>query len=132
MQTCFRYLLRERPVIRQSILKIAETGFVRSAIEEQADLSAFREKPTLTVLAGVFAIAFSYVIGWPAVAALGVPSVKFNNPWLVVVGGPVTYGLSHLVFLVGMYLSGATYSLIFLRWLTRIAMEKLLAWARKK
>jgi len=48
------------------------------------------------------------------------------------VGGPLTYGLSHLVFLVGMYLSGATYSLIFLRWLTRVTMEKLLAWANRE
>jgi len=128
----FRFSVTASPVIRQGILKIAETGFVRSALKERADLSAFREKPTFTVLAGVFAIAFSYVIGWPAVAALGVLSVKFNNPWLVVVGGPLSYGLSHLVFLVGMYLSGATYSLIFLRWLTRVTMEKLLAWANRE
>lgn len=128
----FPYYPYSPPMIRQSILKIAETGFVRAAIEERADLSAFREKPTLTVLAGVFAIAFSYVIGWPAVAALGILSVKFNNPWLVVVGGPVTYGLSHLVFLLGMYLSGATYSMVFLRWLTRVSMEKLVAWATAK
>ena len=59
-------------MIRNCIVKIAETGFVRSAIEEQADLSAFKGKPTPMVLAGVFAIAFSYVIGWPAVAALGI------------------------------------------------------------
>ena len=116
-------------MLRQTILKIAETGFVRAAIAERADLAAFREKPTPAVLAGVFAIAVSYLIGWPAVAALGVLSVKLSNPWLVVVGGPLTYGLSHLVFLLGMYLSGATYSLIFLRWLTRFSMEKLLAWA---
>jgi hypothetical protein len=28
-----------------------------------------------------------------------------------------------------MYLSGAKYSVIFLRWLTKVSMEKLLAWA---
>ncbi|MBN2591427.1 MAG: hypothetical protein JXA96_16295 [Sedimentisphaerales bacterium] len=36
------------------------------------------------------------------------------------------YGLSHLVFIIGMYLSGAKYSMIFLRWATRKAMQKLL------
>lgn len=118
-------------MIRQSILKIAETGFVRSAIEEQADLAAFKEKPTPMVLAGVFAIGFSYIIGWPAVAALGILSVKLHNPWIAVIGGPLTYGLSHLVFLFGMYLSGATYSMIFLRWLARVSMEKLLFWANR-
>lgn len=119
-------------VIKQSIKKIAATSFVRSAIADQADLTAFKEKPSLKVLAGLFAIMVSYVIGWPAVAALGVLSIKLHEPWIVVVGGPVTFGLSHLVFLLGMYLCGAVYSLIFLRWLTRIFLEKLLAWAAKK
>ncbi len=118
-------------MIRQSILKIAETGFVRSAIEEQADLAAFKEKPTPKVLAGVLAIGFSYIIGWPAVAALGILSVKLHNPWIAVIGGPLTYGLSHLVFLFGMYLSGTVYSIIFLRWLARVSMEKLLCWANR-
>jgi len=117
-------------LLKEYIIKIADTDFVRSAIEEQADLSAFKEKPTLMVLAGVFAIAFSFVLGWPAVAALGVVAVKLHNPWIAAVGGPLTYGLSHLVFLFGMYLSGATYSLIFLRWLTRVTMEKLLVWTK--
>ncbi len=115
-------------LLKQSIAKIAATDYVRSALSEQADLSAFKQKPTPLVLAGVFAIGLSYVIGWPAVAALGILSIKLHNPWIVAVGGPVTYGLSHVVFLLGMYLSGAKYSLIFLRWLTRVSMETLLSW----
>jgi hypothetical protein len=118
-------------IIRQGIYKISATDYVCSAIEEQADLSAFKEKPSPVILAGVFAIGFSFVIGWPAVVALGFLSIKLHNPWFVAVGGPVTYGLSHLVFLLGMYLSGATYSLIFLRWLTRVSVEKLLVWANR-
>ncbi len=118
-------------MIRQKIIKIASSDYVRSAIEEQADLSAFKEKPTPLVIAGVFAISFSFIIGWPAVAALGIISVKLQNPWIVTVGGPLIYGLSHLVFLLGMYLSGAVYSLIFVRWLTRISMERLLVWAEQ-
>lgn len=126
------FTVRQTPVIKQYIKKIAENDFIRSAIEEQADLSAFKEKPSLKVLAGLFAIIVSYIIGWPAVAALGFLAIKLHKPWIVVIGGPVTYGLSHLVFLLGMYLCGAVYSLIFLRWLTRISLEKLLAWAEKK
>jgi len=118
-------------VIRRTIHKIAATKFVRAAIEEKADLSAFREKPTPIVWAGVFFIMASYIIGWPAVAAIGILSVKMNEPWIALVGGPLTYGLSHLVFLLGMYLSGAVYSVIFLRWLTRVSMEKLLIWTEK-
>lgn len=114
------------------VMKIGAMDYVRTAIEDQADLSAFKQKPTPVVLAGVFAIGFSYVIGWPAIAALGILSVKLHNPWIVAVGGPITYGLSHLVFILGMYLSGAKYSLIFFRWLTRVTMVKLLARADQK
>ena len=118
-------------MIRQSIQKIAATDFVRSAMEEQADLSAFKERPGPRIILGLLAIMVSYVIGWPAVAALGLLAITLHEPWVVIVGGPVTYGLSHLLFLLGMYLCGAVYSLIFLRWLTRISMEKLLAWAER-
>ncbi len=103
---------------------LARTEFVRKAVADRADLSAFRQPPSLRILAGIFAIAFSYVIGWPAVGALGTLSVYFKEPLLVVVGGPVTYGLSHLVFLLGMYLAGADYTKIFLRWAARVAVEK--------
>ncbi len=118
-------------MIRQGILKISKTAYVRSAIEEQADLSAFKEKPTPLVVAGVMAIVVSFIIGWPAVAACGILAVKLHNPWIAAIGGPLTYGFSHLVFLFGMYLSGAVYSLIFFRWLIRITMEKLLVWANQ-
>jgi len=125
----FPHFLRETSqVIRNSVHKIAATAFVRSAMAEQADLSAFKEKPTLKIILGLLAIMVSYIIGWPAVAALGFLAIHLHEPLVVIVGGPLTYGLSHLVFLLGMYLCGAVYSLIFLRWLTRVSMEKLLAW----
>jgi hypothetical protein len=115
------------PKLEKYIRKLAATRFVRSAIEERADLSAFREKPTMVVLLGVFAIALSFVLGWPAVTLLGIAAVRLQNPWIAAVGGPLVYGLSHLVFLLGMYLSGAEYTKIFFRWLARISVEKLLA-----
>ena len=104
--------------------RLAETDFVRKAVEERADLSAFREKPSFRVLLGVFAIGFSYVIGWPAISALGALAVYLQEPLWIAIGGPLLYGLSHLVFLFGMYLSGAKYSKIFLRWATRVALER--------
>ncbi len=118
-----------RRLTEKIILHLAATTFVRSAIEERANLDAFKEKPTPTVLAGVFSIAISFVLGWPSVTALGILSIKMRTPWIVAIGGPLVYGFSHLVFLFGMYLSGTVYSLIFCRWLTRITMERALAWA---
>ena len=109
------------------IKRICETGYVRSALKDKADLSAFKEKPSIRTILGVSAIGFSYIIGWPAISALGALAVYLNRPWLIVIGGPLLYGLSHLVFLLGMYLAGANYTKIFLRWATRMAVEKWLS-----
>ena len=111
--------------IMNIIKKFAETRYVRSAIEEKADLSAFKKKPSVRVVLGISTIAFSYVIGWPAVAVLGALSVYLEKPLIVAIGGPLIYGLSHLVFILGMYLAGADYTRIFLRWATRVTVEKL-------
>jgi hypothetical protein len=94
---------------------------------ENADLSAFKKRPGPRVIAGVSAIAFSYVIGWPLISLLGAAAVYYRNAAIAVVGGPAVYGLSHLVFLLGMYLAGAKYSHIFLKWATRVAMQRLMA-----
>ena len=118
-------------MIRRFVLHLAQKDFVRKAMDEEADLSAFKKKPSLRIIAGVSAILFSYIIGWPAVALIGVIAAKLHEPWLAAIGCPLIYGLSHVVFLLGMYLAGATYSMIFLRWLTRVGVEKLLAWTEK-
>lgn len=99
---------------------------MQSAIIERADLNAFRRRPDLRVISGVAAIAFSYVIGWPLIALLGVAAVHYQNAAIAVVGGPVAYGLSHLVFMLGMYLAGAKYSWIFLRWAVCRVMTRLM------
>ncbi len=114
---------------KKIIDKIADIEFVRSAIEEQADLSEFRGKPSLAVITGVLLIIISSLLGWPAVAGLGVAAVKLQEPLIAVIGGPLVYGFSHLLFLLGMYFSGAKYSLIFCKWLVRWTVEKLLLWA---
>ena len=106
------------------IKKLAQTEFVRNAIADKADLSAFRQKPTATIILGMFLIVFSYVIGWPAVGALGTLSVVMEKPLILIIGGPLIYGLSHLVFLLGMILAGADYTKIFLRWAARVVVEK--------
>ena len=108
------------------IKKFAETKYARSAIADKADLSAFKKKPSVRVWVGISTIAFSYIIGWPAVGVLGALSIYLEKPLIVAIGGPLTYGLSHLVFMLGMYLAGADYTRIFLRWATRVSVEKLM------
>ena len=112
--------------LKKLLRYLSKKPFVRAAIAEKADLSAFNGPPTTKVIAGVAAILFSYVIGWPAVTFLGGVAVYFEEPLIAAIGGPLVYGLSHLVFLLGMYLAGAEYTWVFLRWATRVAMLKLL------
>lgn len=113
--------------IKMLVVRLNRTRFVQSAIAEGADLRAFRRRPDLRVISGVTAIALSYVISWPLIALLGIAAVHYGNAAIVVVGGPVAYGLSHLVFLLGMYLAGAKYSRIFLRWAVCRGMTRLMA-----
>lgn len=106
------------------IKRITESEFVRQAIEEKADLEAFKRRPSAKVILGVSLIVLSYIIGWPAVSALAALAIYLGEPLVAVIGGPLTYALSHLVFLAGMVLAGAEYTRIFLRWATRVAVEK--------
>ncbi|MBN2403230.1 MAG: hypothetical protein JXN64_12630 [Spirochaetes bacterium] len=118
--------MKTRKKIADLLLRIP---FVYKAVNEKADLSAFKIKPANHILIrnaiGLFLIIFSYVIGWPFVIALGVIAIKEKEPLFIVIGGPIAYGVSHLVFWAGMYLTGAHYTFIFLRWAVRVAVEKL-------
>ena len=109
-------------------LRLSQIGFFRSAMEDRADLREFNGRPTFRILLGVFMIAFSFVMGWPAISTLGGVSLYFRQPWIAVIGGPLLYGLSHLCFLGGMALSGAKYARIFLRWFARVWVERLLSY----
>jgi hypothetical protein len=115
-------------MIKRLVKRIIRIKYVRCAMADRADLSAFRKKPTPRMIAGIVAMAFSYIIGWPAVSGLGILSIYLHEPLILIIGGPITYGLSHLVFILGMYLAGVAYVRVFFRWLTRVCMEKLLVW----
>ena len=108
------------------VQRISRTGYVRSAIEDDAGLECFRQKPTPRIIWGLVVIGISYTIGWPAVGLLGILSAAWEQPLLVVVGGPIVYGLSHLTFMVGAWLAGAEHAKAFLRWATRVAVLRLL------
>ena len=113
-------------IFRRIAAHVAERPFVRSAREDPVDPELFRRRPTRTVLFGIFLILFSYVIGWPAVAVFGWLSFHTGQPLILVVGGPVTYGLSHLVFMAGLFLAGKPYALALAKRATRAVFEKLL------
>lgn len=113
-------------MIKAWLIRMGNTPYVQKAISDQADLAIFKQKPSRRTVWGLITIGISYTIGWPVISVLGILSVYWKEPLLLVIGGPVAYGLSHLVFILGAYLAGAEYAKGFLRWVTRVAMERLL------
>jgi len=113
-------------IIKKIANGVAKTKFARKAIAEGADLSAFKKKLTAQNLLGIFFMCCSYMIGWPAVGLIGALSIHWREPLLIIIGAPILLVVAHLVFLLGMYLAGGKYVLVFLRWATRVALEKLM------
>lgn len=113
-------------IIKKIANGIARTKFASKAINENADLNAFKEKPSALLCLGMFLMGISYIIGWPAIGLFAGLSLYWHQPLIIVIGGPLLFGLAHLVFLAGMYLAGGKYIIVFLRWATRITLEKLM------
>ncbi len=105
---------------------IAKTKFASRAINDGADLSAFKEKPTAQNVLGIFLMCFSLIIGWPAIGLIGAFSIYWHEPMLIIIGGPLLLVIAHLVFLAGMYLAGGKYIMVFFRWATRVTLDKLM------
>jgi peptidoglycan/xylan/chitin deacetylase (PgdA/CDA1 family) len=114
-----------RSLLDEVTARLSKTRFVREALAEKADLKALRAKPSPRVWIGLGLVGFSYIIGWPVVGLLAWISYQLREPLIVAIGGPATYGLSHLVFLAGSYLAGVHYVQIVLRWAARRLVERL-------
>jgi len=76
-------------------------------MKNPVDLSELRQRPTRRMVLGWVLMAFSYVIGWPAVAAFGFLALWYQEPLIAVIGGPAIYVISCLVFLLGAWLARA-------------------------
>jgi len=107
------------------VARLARTRFAREAMAGTANFPSLSVKPTLRVWVGLGLIGFSYVIGWPAVGLLALIAFHLGESMIVAVGGPLVYGLSHLVFFAGFYLAGSHYAPFFFRWVTRKTIEKM-------
>lgn len=109
---------------------LARTEYIRKAIAEGGDFRVYTNRPTPQVMVGLFLMFFSYVIGWPLIGVLGWLAYHTRQPLIVVVGGPVAYGVSNLVFWIGIYLAGKSYATAFSKWLIKRLFEKILGPAR--
>ena len=113
-------------IIRKIARGIAETKFGIKALNENLDLNAFKEKPSAKVLLGIFLMVMSYIIGWPMIGLFGVLSLYWNEPLIIIVGGPLLFVVAHLAFLAGVYLAGGKYIMPFIRWVTRVTLKKII------
>ena len=109
-------------------LRLSRIPFIRNAIDDRADLSGFDHKLNFKLVFGLFLVAFSFVICWPAISALGTLAIYFRRPKIAVIGSPILYGFSHLCYLTGMALAGAKYARLFFRWLARVGVERMLSY----
>jgi hypothetical protein len=95
-------------MIRKKIARyLAGKKYIREILANPEDLAEFKERPTPRLITGLVLMGLSYVIGWPAVAALGVLAVWLNEPLIAIIGCPTTYGLSYGVFILGAWLARA-------------------------
>lgn len=113
-------------IIQAIARRAARTDYARRAIAGGADLSRFREPLTARIVIGLVVIALSYLLGWPAVAFFGFMALWLREPLVAVIGGPLIYGFSHILFWVGFYIAGAEHTKALFMWATRRALEKIL------
>ena len=113
-------------IIKKTALYFARKEFCRAAIHEHADLSIFEKKLTATVIIGLILIAFSNIIGLPAVFIVGGIAAWLEKPMIGFIGIPLTYGISWLLLMLGLYLAGPKYGKALGRWAVRVILEKIL------
>lgn len=101
-------------------------NFCRTAIDEHADLSAFKDKLSWQIVTGLILMALSYTIGMPTVVAFSAIAASMNKPLIGIIGGALIYGISTLMFFVGVKMAGMKYFVALNRWLVRIILEKIL------
>ncbi len=114
-------------MIRRKVAKyLAGRKYIREILDNPTDLREFKERPTPRLIAGLILMGLSYVMGWPAVAALSVLAVWFQEPMIAVIGCPTTYGLSYVVFIAGAWLARAPhYMAILTRYTIQFFLRKL-------
>ena len=111
-------------MIREKLAQyLAGKKFIHKIMDNPADLSEFKERPTPRLIAGLILMVLSFIMGWPAVFALSFLAVWFQEPLIVVIGCPTTYVLSYVVFIVGAWMARAPH---YLNTLTRYIMQSFL------
>lgn len=101
--------------MRSLAKSVSRTDFAQRAMRDGEADAPIDIRPTPRLVFGLFLMGFSYLIGWPAVSFFAFLAWYLKNPLIVIIGGPVIYGISHLTFIAGVFLAGADYARIFMK-----------------
>ena len=118
-----------KKLVQNCLENLVQKQFFQRILQEELDLRCLKRKPTAREQFGIVLVLFSYVIGWPAVAFFGVLAFYLKQPLVLIIGGPLMYGFSHIVFFAGMYVAGKDYTKLFIKWSIKKICEKLAAGA---
>lgn len=119
-------------IIKRTALYFARKKFCQDAINECVDLKVLKGKHNITVMIGLFLIVASYLMVVPAFLIVGFIAAKFKHPMIGIIGIPLAYGLTWLITMLGVYLTGPAYAKALGHWLVRIVLEKILGEDAKK
>lgn len=101
--------------------------FIQKIMDNPADLSEFKERPTPRLIAGLILMVLSFLIGWPAIFALSFLAVWLQEPLIAVIGCPTTYALSYIVFIIGAWMASAPHYInILARYSLQFFLKKIL------
>lgn len=113
-------------IIKRTAAYFARKEFCREAINERVDLTVIKEKHNATVMIGLFLIVFSYFMVIPSFFIVGLIAAELRKPMVGVIGIPLAYGVSWLILMLGMYLTGPEYAKMLGKCIVRVVLEKIL------
>ncbi len=113
-------------IIKNTARYFARKEFCRAAICEHADLGILKEKLSTPVITGIILIAVSNLIGLPTALIVGGIVMAKLNVLIASVITTLIYGISWLLFMLGVYLAGPKYCKAFSRWMVRVILERML------
>ena len=103
---------------------LGQTKFGQNSLAKPDELSVFKQNPGLKFYVGLILIISSFLISLPALAFLSYLSVELDSALIIAIGGPAVFIIVHIIFAIGVYLSGKNYALEILQHITKKFLQK--------
>jgi len=105
---------------KKGTILIADRYTTMKTVAEQNNSRVYANRLKFKVAMGICLMVLSYAIGWPGIAFFSWLSFHLKDPLWIAVGGPLIYGISHLIFLLGAYMVGERYAKSSWKWGKRL------------